>query len=137
MILPKTLLSFLFLLSFTFLAFAQNAYLRNVDIANQSNGSWSDWSSSSRTFKISYSGQPGVYTVSVSGCGDDMIKFIDKDNDGNYYYVPVSVLMGGLWCDKSYNTIVFTKNPDKMMDIPKGIVYVWFDDESRIAYKAD
>lgn len=130
--LPITLV---FFCSIILLSTAQEVTLSGLKSATLTDRVWSDLKSESKTLTIEFSGQPGVYTVKVSGCSMEMIKFIYKDDSGKHLYEPMSTMMGGSICDKRYSHIIVEKSLDEFIKDKNGSFYIFYDDNNGIVYQ--
>ena len=132
----KILNVFLLLICFN-LSFAQDITITNIMNANLNQGDWSTWTRSNQSLRIEFSGQPGVFTLSLSGCSMEMVKFAGKDEDGNHYYEAVSAMMGGTWCNKSYDSVVLSKSLDEFIKDQDAILHIYYDQQNATAYKKE
>jgi len=131
------LISFLIVLTSTSTV-AQSVKLSNLQYAELTNGEWSNLKPFDSKIEIEFSGQPGVYTLRISDCSMEMIKFVFSES-GKYLYEPMSRLMGGELCDKSYSHILLEKSLDEFIKQPSGTINIFYDSENRkgIAYKVE
>ena len=116
---------------------AQDVDIENVGINKLNDEKWTGWTLSTKTLSIEYTGQPGTYNLRLTGCNSEMVKFEEAGEDGTHYYKTALGMLGGTWCNKSYNLIATTRSLDDFLQGSDGVLFVFLDMENALAYSQD